>query len=86
MWIISNRDLAGIMKKEDEGKLTILLVLRSIAFLLLIVANMLSLVVASRNKNVIIDVSSYALFFKSIDPEWEEEHLSKAIKEIDPDI
>jgi hypothetical protein len=78
-------DLASIMK-DDEGKLTILLILRSVVFLLLIIANMLSLVIASRTKNIIIDVSSYALFFKNIPPEWREKELSENIKKIDPAI
>ena len=69
VWIISNMDLASLMK-DDDGKLAILLILRSVIFLLLIIANMLSLIIASRTRNIIIDVSSYALFFKNIPPEW----------------
>ena len=55
-------------------------------FLLLVIGNMVSLVVASHNKTLIIDLSLYSLFFKNINPEWKEEELKKAILELNPNI
>ena len=72
--------------KGEEDLLTVLLILRSIIFLFLVFSNMISLIVASRNNNIIIDISSYALFFKNIDRSWGEEELRQAIKDIDPSI
>lgn len=80
-------DLAEVMRhKGEEDLLTVLLILRSIIFLFLVFSNMISLIVASRNNNIIIDISSYALFFKNIDRSWGEEELRQAIKDIDPSI
>lgn len=80
-------DLAEVMRqKGEEDMLTVLLILRSITFLFLIFSNMISLIVASRNNNVIIDISSYALFFKNIDRSWGEAEMRKAIADIDPTI
>lgn len=80
-------DLAEVMRqKGEDNMLTILLILRSITFLFLVFSNMISLIVASRNNNVIIDISSYALFFKNIDRSWGEEELRQAIKDVDPTV
>lgn len=93
LWVVSTQDLTAIMKKYDElaGRVTTLLILRGITFIVLVVVNLLSLYVVSnsRSQRLIKEqpgIQHFALFFKNVKKSQSEEDLKEELSAIDESI